>query len=76
MTTRPLDTDSAAWSTYNAVLDGMGGAARVRAALELSEAVREIRLAGIRDRHPELTRQQAVARLVLEEYGIVLPGSR
>jgi hypothetical protein len=76
MTSRPLDTDEAAWSAHNAVLDGMDGAARVRAAMDLSEAVRDIRLAGIRARHPELTPRQAVARLVLEEYGISLPRSR
>lgn len=76
MITRPLDTDSATWSRYKAVVAGMDGAARLQAAMELSEAVRDIRLAGIRARHPELTREQAVARLVLEEYGVALPGPR
>ena len=75
MTTRPLDTTPASWSTYNAVLDRMDGAARLHAAVELSEAVREIRLAGIRARHPELTHREAVALLVSEEYGVRLPSS-
>ncbi|MDH3423018.1 MAG: hypothetical protein OEN00_08490 [Gemmatimonadota bacterium] len=52
----------------------MGGAARLRAAVELSETVREIRLAGIQARHPELSREQVISRLVLEEYGVALPG--
>lgn len=73
MSSRPLDTTPAAWSTYHAVLDRMGGPARFRTALELSESVREIRLAGIRARHPELSRKQVIARLVLEEYGVTLP---
>ena len=75
MTPRPPDTATASWSTYTAVLDRMGGAARLHAAVELSEAVREIRLAGIRARHPELTPRQAVAQLILEDYGVRLPTS-
>lgn len=75
MTPRPLDTTPASWSAYNAILDRMDGPERVRVAVELSEAVREIRLAGIRARHPELTRREAVARLVLEEFGVRLPRS-
>lgn len=76
MTSRPLDTTPAAWSTYQAVLDRMGGPARFRAALELSESVREIRLAGIRARHPELSQKQVITRLVQEEYGVTLPVPR
>jgi hypothetical protein len=53
----------------------MGGPARLRAAIQLSEAVREIRLAGLQARHPELDRRGVVARLVQEEYGIRLPRS-
>jgi len=51
----------------------MGGAARLHAAVELSEAVREIRLAGIRARHPELTPRQVVAQVILEDYGVKIP---
>jgi hypothetical protein len=53
----------------------MDGPARLRAAIELSEAVRELRLAGIRARHPELDAKQVVARWVLEEHGVELPAS-
>jgi hypothetical protein len=63
----------AAWDAYNAVLDRMDGPARLHAAMELSESVREIRLAGIRARHPELSSRQVIARWVLEEYGLQLP---
>jgi hypothetical protein len=51
----------------------MDGAARLHAALELSEAVHEVRLAGIRSRHPELSAWEAVARLVAEDHGVELP---
>jgi hypothetical protein len=51
----------------------MDGPARLHAAVELSESVRELRLAGIRARNPELSARQAVARWVLEEYGLALP---
>jgi hypothetical protein len=76
MTSHPLDTDAAAWAAQSDVLDRMGGPERLRVALELSEAIREVRLTGIRSRHPELTRRQAVARLVREEHGIQLPEPR
>lgn len=51
----------------------MGGPERFHAAVELSESVRELRIAGIRARHPELSANQAVARWVLEEHGLALP---
>lgn len=73
MTSRPLDTAPASWSQYEAVLERMDGPARLNAAVELSEAVREIRLAGIRSRHPELSHRDAVAQLVAEDHGVELP---
>ena len=75
MTTRPLDTSPEVWLAHNTVLDQMGGPARLHAAVELSDAVREIRLAGIHARNPGLSRQEAVAELVSEDYGVDLPGS-
>ena len=50
----------------------MDGAARVIAAVELSDTVREVRLSGIRARFPDMTPEERVARLVLEDYGITL----
>jgi hypothetical protein len=72
---RPLDTTSASWLEYHAVLDRMDGAARVFAAVELSDSVREVRLSGIRARFPDMTPQERVAQLVLEDYGITLPSA-
>jgi hypothetical protein len=72
---RPLDTAPASWSEYHAVLDRMDGAARLYAAVELSDAVREVRLSGIRARFPDMTPQETVAQLVLEDHGITLPST-
>ena len=76
MSPRSPDTTPAAWAKYQDVLDGMDGPARLLAALELSEAVRDIRLAGLKARHPQLTASELVARWVLEEHGVALPGER
>jgi hypothetical protein len=54
----------------------MDGPARLCAAIELSEAVREIRMAGLEAQYPQLSAEERVARLVLEEYGIALSGAR
>ena len=51
----------------------MDGPARLGAAVELSEAVHELRLAGIRSRHPELSAKESEARLVAEDHGVDLP---
>jgi len=72
MSMRPMDTTPDAWSKYQNILDEMDGPARLCAAIELSEAVREIRLAGLRSRHPELSSEQLVSRIVFEEYGVSL----
>ena len=76
MTPRPHDTTPAAWLAYESALVEMDGPARLYAAIELSEAVREIRTAGLRARHPELSDQELVDRLVLEEYGVTLSSAR
>lgn len=76
MPPRPHDTTPAAWSAYEAALAEMDGSARLSAAIELSEAVREIRVAGLRARHPDSAPEDLVARLVLEEYGVTLPRTR
>jgi hypothetical protein len=75
MTSRPWDTSPESWSAHNTVLDEMGGAARLNAAVELSDAVRELRLAGICARNPELSPRDAVAALISQDYGVELPGS-
>ncbi len=72
MSPRPHDTTPDAWSRYQSALDDLGGPARLYAAIELSEAVREIRIAGLRARHPELSAEELVSQVVFEEYGVSL----
>lgn len=76
MSSRPHDTTPAAWSAYESALAEKDGPARLYAAIELSDAVREIRMAGLKARHPELNDEELVARLVLQEYGVVVSGAR
>lgn len=73
MSPRPHDTSPGAWDAHRKVLSDMGGPRRLQAALDLSDTVRAIRLAGIRARHPGESDAQVVRRLVLDEYGIRLP---
>lgn len=72
----PLDTDPQSWDLYRATVEAMDGAARMEAAVELSEAVRELRLAGLRARHPELTPAELMIVLIREEYGVDLAAER
>ena len=76
MSTRPLDTSPEAWSEYGAILDRMGGEARLHAALEMSDSVRLIRLAGIQALHPTWTADEAVRHFISEEHGIELQDRR
>ena len=49
------------------------GAERVELALEMSRMVRELQLAGLRNRFPDLSERDLLRRLVLELYSIELP---
>lgn len=73
MTPLPLDTTSDAWSRQQAALADLGPEGRYRVALELSEAVRAIQLAGIRARHPDWDHRRIVRHLVERQFGIRLP---
>jgi hypothetical protein len=53
----------------------MDGAARLNAAVELSDAIHEVRLSGIQARFPDMTPHERVAQLVLEDHGITLPST-
>lgn len=72
MSTRPRDTDPLSWMLVRKSFASMGGEARLRAAIDLSEAVREFRIAGLQSRHPGWSRTDAVRHIVREEWGIDL----
>lgn len=48
----------------------LGPTGRVEMAVELSDAVRELRLAGLRSTYPEATREELMKRFISELHGI------
>ena len=72
-TTIPRDTPTEAWDVQVAALERLGPECRVEVALDLSEFVRSLHLAGIRSRNPEWSEQQAIRHIVSRQYGVDLP---
>ena len=63
------DTSSAAQARYYELLRSMPGERRMQAMVRLSRAVRELALAGIRERHPTATEAELQVRLTVRLYG-------
>ncbi len=55
----PLDTHPAAHAAQIEALKRLGAEGRVRIAAEMSEAMRQIAIDGVRRRHPEITEAEA-----------------
>jgi hypothetical protein len=72
--TIPRDTSRDAWDMQVSVLERMGPERRVDAAIDLSEFVRSLYLAGIRSRHPGWSDEDVVRHVVWSQYGVDLPG--
>ena len=72
MRSRPHDTSEQAWQYRRSIVARLSPEDRLRTALDLSESVREIRIAGLLSRNPGWTRTQAVRELVLRDTGIDL----
>ena len=70
----PMDTSADSWRTHREILAAMDGEARVRVALDLSDGVREIQIAGILSRNAGWTRADAVRYLVKRQFGVDLSG--
>jgi hypothetical protein len=64
MSTKPIDTTAEGWAIQRNALEQLGGEGRVRTAIELSEAVREMQLQGILARNASWTRSDAVRWLL------------
>lgn len=64
MDTRPADTSPASWKAQREILAEMDPAERVRVAIELSEAVRELQIQGLLSRNPGWERRDAVEWLI------------
>jgi hypothetical protein len=64
----PSDTDAAAHQVQHQIYLRLGGSERIAIAFRLSDSVRRLAIAGIRQRHPDYSDaqvQQAFARLRL-----------
>lgn len=64
-----IDTSPQADARYHELLRRMPPENRLEAAIRLSQAVRELALAGIRARHPEADDQELRVRLTVRLYG-------
>ena len=69
MNLEPLDTTEEARSVQEEAHARLGPEGRLRIAFELSEAVRELRLAGLRSLAPGISEEELVRRFVLETHG-------
>ena len=69
----PFDTSLAAATVQRDIFRRMTTAERLRLALEMSESLRNIALAGLRSRRPELDTDGLSRELMRIMYGIVPP---
>jgi hypothetical protein len=64
-----VDTSPQADARYHELLRRMAPEQRLEAAMRLSQAVRELAIAGIRSRHPEADDHEVRVRLTVRLYG-------
>jgi hypothetical protein len=64
-----VDTTPRASARYHELLRAMAPERRLEAAMKLSRAVRELALAGIRERHPNESPEEWNVRLTVRLYG-------
>jgi len=72
MTPKPLDTSVTAHNLQKQARIRLGPEGRFRVALDLSEAVRDLRLAGIRSTYPDASEAELVRRYIAETHGLRL----
>ena len=70
MNLHPLDTSPEGNRRQAEAHRALGPTGRVKMAVELSEAVREIRLAGLGSTFPEAPRRELMKRFISEVHGI------
>ena len=66
----PLDTSPSSRSIQDQAHRSLGPEGRLRLALELSEAVRDLRLAGLRSVSPGASEAELVRMFISETHGI------
>jgi hypothetical protein len=74
--TIPADTSREIWDMQIAAYERLGPEGRVRVALELSELVRSVHVAGVRSRHPDWSAEEVTHHVVSKQYGVILPRQR
>jgi hypothetical protein len=67
----PSDTNSKAAAVQQQIFRRMTSATRLQLALEMSDSMRNVALAGLRARQPELTADQSSRELMRVMYGFV-----
>jgi hypothetical protein len=67
------DTDAAAAALHQEMFRRMQTEERLRLALEMSESMRNVALAGLRNRRPELSEKELFAELIRLMYGVAPP---
>jgi hypothetical protein len=67
----PSDTEAASFEIQQDVFRRMAPEQRVRLALEMSESLRNVALAGLRSRHPELSPRELFRELLRVMYGSI-----
>ena len=72
----PRDTSPQAWAQQLAALERIGPAGRVAVAVDLSESVRAIQVAGIEASHPEWTPAEVMRHVISTQYGLNPPRGR
>lgn len=70
MNLHPMDTSPEVERRQAEAHAALGPTGRVKMAVELSEAVRELRLAGLRSTFPKVPRRELVKRFISEVHGI------
>ncbi|HWY71107.1 MAG TPA: hypothetical protein VNX88_20745 [Terriglobales bacterium] len=69
--TMPSDTSPEAAAIQAEIFRRMTEAERVKMALEMSDSMRNVALAGLRSRHPEMTEEELNWELMRLMYGFV-----
>jgi hypothetical protein len=70
MALEPLDTSVTAQDLQEQAHIRLGPEGRLRIALDLSEAVRDLRLAGLRSSEPDVSEAELVRRFIRETHGL------
>jgi len=70
MAIEPMDTSVTARNLQEQAHIRLGPEGRLRIALDLSEAVRDLRLAGIRSCYPDASEAEVIRQFLVETHGL------